>query len=74
MKISTLALGALISFSTASFAQDKPTHFKEKDSTAKANTTKCHKVKNTAKKDSSNSQINKPKRHSARYCPGCGMG
>jgi hypothetical protein len=69
MKISTLALGALICFSTASFAQVKSA---QKDKTAKA--TKCHKPKTTAKKDSSNSQINKPKRHSARYCPGCGMG
>lgn len=71
MKISTLALGALISFSTSAFAQVKST---QKDTTAKAKSTKSNKIKSTAKKDSLNSQINKPKRHSARYCPGCGMG
>ena len=73
MKISTLALSALISFSASTFAQSKSA---QKDSTAKANTATYHKHKSTTKTkgDTSNSQTNKPKRHSARYCPGCGMG
>ncbi len=73
MKISTLALGALISFSTGTFAQSKSA---QKDTTAKASTGKQHKLKSTTKtkSDTSNSQTNKPKRHAARYCPGCGMG
>ena len=75
MKISTIALTALISFSTSAFAQVKSV---QKDTLPKQKTTKCEspKVSKTkTKSDSVNSLLNTtPKRHSGRYCPGCGMG
>lgn len=72
MKISTLALGALISFSTSAFAQNK---IAKKDTISTAKTTKCNKEKSKTKNDSLNSQLkSNPKHHKARYCPACGMG
>ena len=75
MKISTIALTALISYSASSFAQDKPARFREKDTTAKVKTTKCDSPKSKKNKNNSiDTTQNSIPKHSHRYCPGCGMG
>ncbi|MDX2172169.1 MAG: hypothetical protein SFY56_03570 [Bacteroidota bacterium] len=80
MKISTLALSALISFSSNAIAQERPARFKEKDTTTKLKTNKgddkpINDSTSKNKNNSIDSTLNaKPKRHSGRYCPGCGMG
>jgi len=73
MKISTLALGALISFSINAFAQDKPKTVAEVKQTKHTKTkTKCVKPKqNLVVSDSL--ILEEPKR-SGKYCPNCGRG
>ena len=75
MKISTLALGALISFSINTFAQDKPkkdAQVKQTKHTKNRTKTKCVKPKqNLVVGDSL--LLEEPKR-SGKYCPNCGRG
>ncbi|MBL7922052.1 MAG: hypothetical protein JNJ40_17185 [Bacteroidia bacterium] len=71
MKISTLALGALISFSVNAFAQEKPkTEPKAKHTKTTKTKTKCVKPKETVTTDAS-LQV-EPKKQ--RVCEACGRG
>lgn len=75
MKLSTLALGALISFSVNALAQDKPktTNTTKNTKSVKAKTKKCvnYKVKkNTLDSLSMNSPENNPR----NICYACGRG
>ncbi|MEO6302163.1 MAG: hypothetical protein ABIP51_03215 [Bacteroidia bacterium] len=73
MKLSTLALGALISFSVNALAQDKPkTESKPKHiKTVKTKSTKCVKSKEQPVVEN-NILINEPKNQ--RVCEACGRG
>lgn len=72
MKISTLALGALISFSVNAFAQDKPkTEPKTKHTKTTKSKSKCVKPKEQLVVSDS-ILMDEPRKH--RVCEACGRG
>jgi hypothetical protein len=78
MKISTLALGALISFSVNTMAQDHPKEKPEqkvsKPSKSKNNTKKPKPKSTEEKPNLENLKQNEVKTASPKNCPACGRG